>query len=155
MLYFWWVERQTMNFFNLRHSWKSKGAYNPYATQFAPYKKIWILEYGKLLVLESGIPSFGIQNPANDWNPESKFHWQSGIQHLESEIHCLESRIQDCLGFPSMGRHNYIFTWNVQGHILNKYTWCSLKENVNFIIAWNRYDVMSFWHGILLTKRTS
>ena len=38
-------------------------------------------------------------------NPESKFYWQkSGIQYLESEIHGVESRIQDCLVFLYMGR---------------------------------------------------
>ena len=47
----------------------------------------------------------GIQNPTNDWNPESKFH----LQRLESRtwdsgIHNVESRIQDSLGFPYMGR---------------------------------------------------
>ena len=47
-----------MNFYNLRYSGKSKGAYNLYATQFAPYEGIWILEYGKTLLLESGIPCF-------------------------------------------------------------------------------------------------
>ena len=28
--------------------------------------------------------ALGIQNPANDWNPESKFHWQ-GIWNPESK----------------------------------------------------------------------
>ena len=38
-------------------------------------------------------------------NSESKFYWKkSGIQYLESEIHGVESRIQDCLGFLYMGR---------------------------------------------------
>ena len=42
----------------------------------------------------------GIRNPTNDWNQESKFHWQeSGIQSLESRIRSLESTIQDVLGF--------------------------------------------------------
>ena len=42
------------------------------------------------LFVESGFLSFGIQNstqgirnPANDWNPESKFHWQ-GIRNPET-----------------------------------------------------------------------
>ena len=36
----------------------------------------------------------GIQNPNNDWNPESK-----KIQYLESGISSVESRIRDSLGF--------------------------------------------------------
>ena len=28
----------------------------------------------------------------------------TGIQYLESGIRCVESRIQDCLGFPYVGR---------------------------------------------------
>ena len=44
-------------------------------------KGIRIAESGKFLLVESGILGFGIrntaqgiQNPAKDWNPESKFH---------------------------------------------------------------------------------
>ena len=37
------------------------------------------------------------------WNPESTL-LESGIQYPESGIHCMESRIQDCPGFPYMGR---------------------------------------------------
>ena len=69
-----------------------------------------------MLSCKSGILAFcsiwntaqGIRNPGNDWNPESKFHWQeSGIQSLESGICSLESTIQDCLGFPylTIGRN--------------------------------------------------
>ena len=48
---------------------------------------------------------FGIRNPTNDWNPESKVLLKNtGIQYLESGIHSMESRIQECLGFPYMGR---------------------------------------------------
>ena len=36
------------------------------------------------------------------WNPESVL--ESGIQYPESGIHRMESRIQDCPGFPYMGR---------------------------------------------------
>ena len=35
-----------------------------------------IPESGKFLPLESGILDFGIRNPFNDWNPESKSHWE-------------------------------------------------------------------------------
>ena len=34
---------------------------------------------GKFLLVESGLQGFGIRNPANDWNPKSKFHGQ-GMQ---------------------------------------------------------------------------
>ena len=37
------------------------------------------------------------------WNSEST-ELESGIQYPESRIHSLESRIQDCHGFPYMGR---------------------------------------------------
>ena len=60
---------------------------------FAPCKGIWIPESRNLLLLESwirgnfayGIRNSGLWNPeyssrfrnhTNDWNPESKFHWQ-------------------------------------------------------------------------------
>lgn len=64
------------------------------------------------MIMESGILGFGIRNPsqgiirdpANDWNPGSKLHWQeSGIHHLESRIYNVEWSIQDCLGLPYMG----------------------------------------------------
>ena len=47
-----------------------------------------------------------IQNPSNnDWNPESKFYQQIlESSTLESGIHGVESRIQDCPGFPYMGQ---------------------------------------------------
>ena len=37
------------------------------------------------------------------WNPESTV-LESGIQYPGSGIHSMESRIQDCPGFPYMGR---------------------------------------------------
>ena len=37
------------------------------------------------------------------WNPEST-ELESGIQYSESGIHRMESRIQDCHGFPYLGR---------------------------------------------------
>ena len=38
------------------------------------------------------------------WNPEST-ELESGIQYSESGIHRVESRIQDCHGFPYMERY--------------------------------------------------
>ena len=59
----------------------------------------------KFLLMDSGILGFGIRNPTNDWNPESKFYQEridhsllvlltkTWIQYLESGItyliHCL------------------------------------------------------------------
>ena len=57
----------------------------------------WALEPGKQFK-ESGIPlttESGIQVPLN---------LESST--LEPRIHSMESRIQDCLGFPYMGREN-------------------------------------------------
>jgi len=34
---------------------------------------------GKFSLVESGLQAFGKRNPANDWNPKSKFHRQ-GMQ---------------------------------------------------------------------------
>ena len=52
-------------------------------------------ESENILLVESGILGFGIrttvqgiQNPTDDWNPESKFHWQ----RLESSIWNPESK---------------------------------------------------------------
>ena len=58
-----------------------------------------ILGFGiRIQLKESGIPlRIGIQSP----NFTDK---ESGIQFLESGIHDVESRIQDCPGFPHMGR---------------------------------------------------
>ena len=57
-------------------------------------------------LVESGILKFaicdstqGIRNPTSDWNQQSKYHW-----HPESRIHSVESRIQDFLVSPFMGR---------------------------------------------------
>ena len=76
-----------------------------------PHKVIWILEYNKFLPVESRVMGFGIhdsalgvQKPANNWNPESKFH----CQRLESTPGIRNPRlviqIQVCLRFPHTGR---------------------------------------------------
>ena len=46
------------------------------------------------------------------WNPEST-ELESGIQYSESGIHRVGSRIQDCHGFPYMGRN-----WAIKTHTL-------------------------------------
>lgn len=51
----------------------------------------------KSVLKESGIPLIiGIRNPDS---PDK----ESEIQYLDSCIHCVKSRIQDCLGLPDMG----------------------------------------------------
>ena len=46
----------------------------------------------------------GIRNPTKDWNPSSTDKdWNPG-QFLQLGVHSVESRIQDYLGFPYMGR---------------------------------------------------
>ena len=86
------------------------------------YCPMWISESGKSLPVESGIQEiflvefqilgFGI--PITIWirirNSTDK---ESGIQFLESGIHDVESRIQDCPGFPYNGRY---ITINVMSH---------------------------------------
>ena len=86
----------------------------------------WNPESGKLLV-ESGILGFGIRNPSKDLNPESKVPLtKTGIQYLQSVIHGVESRIQDCLGFPYIGRSSWCTTnWNVASD------WCSFSSFVS------------------------
>lgn len=73
-------------------------------------RKILLVESGirKYFLLESGILVFGIGNTAQlirvpltvgNRNLSSTEN-ESIIQHLESGIHGIESRIQDCLEFP-------------------------------------------------------
>ena len=73
---------------------------------------LWFLESAKISLVESRILGFGIwntaqgiRNPTNDQVPLAK----TGIQYLESGIHGVESRIQDCLGFPYMEQ---LVTWS-------------------------------------------
>ena len=86
-----------------RKNWRDRVGY--YATeQWIKSLEQSTPKSGEFLLLESGIPGLGIrntargiQNPTNNWNPESKVHWKiSGIQYLEFGIHGVESRIQDC-----------------------------------------------------------
>ena len=62
-----------------------------------------------MLLMESGILSFGIRNTDQGiWNPNNDripvLQKKTGIQYLESGIHSVESSIQDYAGlFPYMG----------------------------------------------------
>ena len=53
---------------------------------------------------ESGILGFGIRNRAHGNRISFSTAKGSGLQYLESGIHSVESRIQDCLGFPHIER---------------------------------------------------
>ena len=79
----------------------------------APSKGIWIPETGKLLLVESGIGILGLRIRKTTQEIRIPKRWESGIQvpltktgiqYVESGIPGLESTIQDCLGFPHMGR---------------------------------------------------
>ena len=69
-----------------------------FVVQFAPCKGIRIPESGKFWLVESGIQlkESGIPLTIRIQNPTSTVR----IQYLESGIHGVEFRIQDCLGFP-------------------------------------------------------
>ena len=96
--------------------WTSHHSTNIKNSLIASCKENEIPQSGKFLPLESGIPDFGIrnttqgiQNAFNDWNPESKSHWERiQNEYLESGIHGVESRIQTCLGFPYIGRQELL-----------------------------------------------
>ena len=75
--------------------------------------RLWNLESGNILLMESGIPGFGIRNtaqgiwnPTNDWNSESKFYWQipeSGTWYPESTVRNPESKtVLDSLPLGNM-----------------------------------------------------
>ena len=69
------------------------------------------LESENILLVESRILGFGIQNKAQEIRNTTKALESGiqvaltriGIQYLEWSIHGVESRIQGCLGFPHMG----------------------------------------------------
>ena len=54
--------------------------------------------------MEFGILSFGIWNCTNDWNPEFNLYWQILESSTWPGIDSMESRIQDCPGFPYLWR---------------------------------------------------
>ena len=76
---------------------------------FAPCEGIQNPEKFGLWDRESRVLKFGIQSKKSGikltiaiQNPSSTY--KTGIKYLESGIHGVKSRIQDCLGLPCMGR---------------------------------------------------
>ena len=63
-------------------------------------------------------------NPTDGWDPSSTDK-EFEIQNLESEIHGVESRIQNCLGLPYMGRRR------VNPYNIEDITWP--RRDMNFI----------------------
>ena len=72
------------------------------------YSKIWTRKRNakKSIKTEKNLESSPF------WNPEST-ELESGIQYSESGIHRVESRIQDCHGFPYMGRHVCMWAYDI------------------------------------------
>ena len=89
---------------------------------------LWNHESRKILLVKSGILGFGIRNPTNDWNQESRFHWQkleSSTWNLESGI---RGRIQECLWFPWMEWFTCLvigYEGSLEGQWSGFYTWTS------------------------------
>ena len=84
-----------------------------------PHANIGIRKIFACGIRNPGNFSCGIRNPRL-WNPNNDLNSnpnstdkESGIQFLESGIHDVESRIQDCPGFPYKGRY---ITINVMSH---------------------------------------
>ena len=108
---------------------------------------LWTPESGIFLHVESGILSFGIRNtlqririPTNDWNSESKFHWQ----RLESSTWNPESRIQDCLWILL---HEVITRPGYHLKVLLKFT-CTIvspktRQNLAKHLATFRFELLS------------
>ena len=81
-----------------------------------PCKVIRLLESGKFclwnpnstvefVLVELEIPDLRIRNSAQEIRNPSYTGKESEIQYLESRIHSVESRIQDCLAFPYIMWH--------------------------------------------------
>ena len=83
-------------------------------SNFSPNVRcLWTLESRKILLMESEMLDFGIRNtaqgirnPTDDWNrnpssTDKNWNWVPGIRNPLS----VESTVQDCLGFPHMGRN--------------------------------------------------
>ena len=94
-----------------------------FTENFPSFFRLWNPESGKNLNVESGILGWesgiplkesGIARTIKIQNPSFTDKY-TGIQYQESGIHGVESRIQDCPGFPYMGRHTakVRFRWKI------------------------------------------
>ena len=64
---------------------------------------LWNLESGIFLPMESRILGFGIRIQPKEYRIQVQLT-KTGINYLDCRIHSIESRIQDCLGFPYKGQ---------------------------------------------------
>ena len=87
---FWWKFDQDLDSF---------ATPKEHSISIAPCKEIW----------NPGLwnPEYSSRNPKSHWRLEFRIQiplTKTGIQYLESGMHGVESKIQDCLGFPYMER---------------------------------------------------
>ena len=110
----WTASHKQCNSVNQRSLKKWKKSSDHDVVSYMLYGGIWMPECGNILLVESRIRinfAYGIRNDPRFWNPEYNSRnpeshsrlvvllTNSGIQNLQSGIHGLESRIQDCPGF--------------------------------------------------------
>ena len=88
--------------------------------------------------MESEMLDFGIWNTAQGIrNPTNKLEsriqvllTKTGIEYLESGIHSVEFTIQDCLGFPHIGRN-----FTSQAALINpRISHIQVKNEVNCVV---------------------
>ena len=97
----------------------------------------------EVLLVESEFLGFGIRNPTNNLNPESKLL----SQKLESRIHGLEFRIQDCLWF---------LTWGIAiSRIINVKVWRLWPRLITLTEALIILDITKTYPIILLPSNIS
>ena len=97
--------------------------------RFSPLKDLaWTGEYGKFLLVESGIQNPGLWNP--EYSSKKKIPLKSWMQmqapltkNLGSRIHSVKSKNQDCLGFLNMDRDQ----WRIQGRRAPPYFLAKLR----------------------------
>ena len=138
--------------------------------------KFLLVECGDpdIFLVESGILGFGIRNTFQGNRNPSSTDEESGIQyldcriqHLTSGIHSVDSRIQDCLGFPYMRRRiewHTLFLCVKSGYLANRpqfsmvYTLIDHRNNVIKCskVKWNHQPQASgftakFWtfYGVI------
>ena len=104
----------------------------------------------------------GFRNPENEcsWNleyssrnPEFFLLFESGILYLESGIHGVESRIQDCPGFPFLGWQQRILGAPNDFFYVNtvpRSKYC--LEVSTFEKSYQFLDISMCFHNIFITK---